>query len=398
MSDAQTPTVLDAVVAGHLCLDLHPHFRNAPGLSVGELLQPGKLITMGPMTFSTGGTVSNTGLAMNTFGCAMAYVAKVGDDTIGSITIDAFRRYGLVDGIKQAKGEHSSYSVVLSPQGIDRMFLHFPGTNDTFVSTDIDYSILDGARLFHFGYPTLMDATHANDGEELCRIFAQAKARGVTTSLDISFPDPISPGGQADWPAIYRRALPHVDVFCPSIEEAFFTLDPEGYAERQAAHPGEDLLDHLLPDDYSRIASAFLSLGCAIVGLKAGRHGWYMKAAPEARLAAMGPLTPARPQDWADLELWSPAFHVDRIAGATGAGDCSIAGFLTALLKGLPPARCLKAAGCAGWMNLRAADALSGLGTWEEMARIIPTLSVDEIPFLAETDWRWDEGVGLWRR
>ncbi|MBN1556656.1 MAG: carbohydrate kinase family protein [Lentisphaerae bacterium] len=386
----------DVIVAGHLCLDLHPAFPPPADPSPAALFQPGGLLKIGPLTVATGGVVSNTGLAMSRFGCAVGYVAKVGADLIGKAIVDAFRRHGDVTGIKTAPREHSSYTVVLSPPGMDRMFLHFPGTNDTFTGADIDFSLLDGARLFHFGYPTLMDAVHADTGKELQRIFAAAKQRGVATSLDISFPDPRSPAGRADWPAIYRKTLPHVDVFCPSIEEAFFTLDPEGYAARRAAHDGADLLDALGPGDYARIAAAFLNMGCAVVGLKAGRLGWYLRTADAGRLARCGRLQP-EPAAWADRDLWCPAFRVARPASATGAGDCSIAGFLTGLLRGRAPATCLKLAAAAGWMNLRAADAIGGLGDRTELEQCAADLPAAALPGRLRAD-RTCGPDGVWRR
>jgi sugar/nucleoside kinase (ribokinase family) len=368
-------SALDAVAAGHLCLDLHPRFTSAPGIAIPDLFQPGRLLRMGPMTFSTGGAVSNTGLAMRAFGCRMAYVARVGDDTLGRIVVETFRRHGDAAGIRLAPGEHTSYSVVLSPPGIDRMFLHLPGTNDTFSSADIAPAIPARARLFHFGYPTLMDGTHADGGRELCAIFRRVRETGATTSLDISFPDPNSPAGRADWRAIYAAVLPDVDVFCPSIEEACYTLDPAMYRRLRAAHPEGELVERFGPDDYRRIAGAFLEMGCAVVGLKAGPRGWYLRTAERGRIEAMGRAAPADTGAWATVEAWQPAFHIEQIAGATGAGDCSIAGFLTGLLKGLGPADCLRAAAGAGWMNLRAPDALGGLGSWDELQRLLPTLS-----------------------
>ena len=50
--------------------------------------------------------------------------------------------------------------------GIDRIFLHNPGANDSFRSEDIPEKMLEEA-LFHFGYPPIMRSMYENDGEEL---------------------------------------------------------------------------------------------------------------------------------------------------------------------------------------------------------------------------------------
>ena len=52
------------VVAGHICLDIIPTFAQRAG-GVAELFNPGALIEVGPVVLSTGGAVSNTGLALH---------------------------------------------------------------------------------------------------------------------------------------------------------------------------------------------------------------------------------------------------------------------------------------------------------------------------------------------
>jgi len=78
--------------------------------------------------------------------------------------------------------------------------------------------------LFHFGYPPLMERMYANDGIELATIFQRVKALGLTTSLDLSMPDPSSAAGRANWHAILGATLPYVDVFLPSAEEILLML------------------------------------------------------------------------------------------------------------------------------------------------------------------------------
>lgn len=389
---------LDVIAAGHICLDMLPRFTNDAGPKIADLMRPGTLLEMGDMTFGTGGSVSNTGIALKIFGCRVGYVAKVGDDIIGSIITDILKRHGSAEGISVSEGEPSSYTVVVAPQGIDRIFLHCPGTNDTFVSADIDFDLLGTARLFHLGYPTLMDSLYADGGRELGLIYDEARKRGVTTSMDISLPDPNSAAGRADWRAIYERVLPSVDIYTPSIEEAMFTLDPARYLERKDKAGGDELIEHITVDEFREIAGTYIDMGCAVVALKAGHNGWYFRTAGQDRLGAMGRLSPADLDAWVDLELWCPAFAVEEIASAAGAGDTAIAGFLTAMLRGHGPAECLRMANCAGYMNLRGIDSLSGLVSWDEMEAAIPSLTVRDLPALHGAEWEWDGAAGVWRK
>ena len=54
-----------AVVAGHICLDVIPSLAHLPKGQFESLFHPGHLITAGQIEFSTGGPVANTGLALH---------------------------------------------------------------------------------------------------------------------------------------------------------------------------------------------------------------------------------------------------------------------------------------------------------------------------------------------
>jgi sugar/nucleoside kinase (ribokinase family) len=146
-----------------------------------------------------------------------------------------------------------------------------------------------------------------NGGEEAVQLLEKVKQTGVTTSLDITLPDPNSAAGKTDWNRIYRRLLPAVDIFMPSIEEAYYTLFPAKYLARQAEFDGREIIDRFTPEDYAEIAARFLAMGCAMVVLKSGHNGWYFKSAAADRLHKMGKAAPANCAQWADAELWCPA-------------------------------------------------------------------------------------------
>ena len=390
--------MIDVVVGGLICLDMTPHFDQAQDLSLGEMLKPGALSLTRGTTFSTGGVVSNTGFAMKRLGLNVGYAAKVGGDVIGQMIIDKLDSGGNAEGIKVDPDGVTSHSVVLAPPGIDRIFLHCPGTNDTFAADDIDWDLVGRARLFHFGYPTLMRSMYRNEGRELARLFRNAKRTGVCTSLDISLPDPQSEAGRVDWRRIFESSLPNVDLFVPSIEEAYFLLHPESYRERCKEIGVEDFIGHIAPDEYTSLANEYLALGCKVIVLKAGSRGWYVKTSNAKTLREMGRAAPANPENWGRRELWCPAFRADRIASATGAGDCSIAAFLTALLRGHCIEETLKLANAAGWQNLQSVDALSGLSSWEDLTCSYPDLPIRDNSFLIEFEWSFNKSSRIWER
>ncbi|MCC8045341.1 MAG: PfkB family carbohydrate kinase [Clostridiales bacterium] len=148
-------------------------FPNQPVERLEELLQPGKLIHMEEADVHTGGSVANTGLALKFLGADVTLMGKTGSDPFGSMVRTLLQEHGVPDGMLVAEGESTSYSMVLVVPGIDRIFLHNPGANDTFCTSGIPEDALKEVALLHFGYPPLMAEMYRNRGEELVKLIAQ---------------------------------------------------------------------------------------------------------------------------------------------------------------------------------------------------------------------------------
>jgi sugar/nucleoside kinase (ribokinase family) len=371
MSTQQTTKkVKTAVVAGHICLDVIPDLESLPVGQFEEHFRPGKLIAVGEARFSTGGPVSNTGLALHRLGITTQLIAKTGSDTFGETLHELVRKVNpaLASGIRADPGSTTSYTIIISPPGVDRIFLHNPGANDSFCAADIDFPSIGDFDLFHFGYPPVMRRMYQDGGQELAMILKNAKKAGLTTSLDMAFPDPASPGGQADWETILGRSLSFVDVFTPSIEEILFLLWPETY--HRLIQEAGGLSAGINPDLLAQVSEYLIDMGAKIVLLKLGDRGAYLRTADGTRLQDLGRARPSDLAVWTGQEMWAPCFKV-KVVGTTGSGDATIAGFLSALLRDLPPADALTMAVAVGACNVEAADALSGLLSWEEtLARV----------------------------
>jgi len=356
----------DVVVAGHICLDLIPKFSEEAGKNFANLLKPGKLIEVGNATISTGGPVSNTGIALQKLGVKTTLMAKVSNDALGHVLLELLEGSGLAKGMTVVTGEQTSYTVVINPPGIDRIFLHCPGCNSTFSAHDVNYDLCKQTSLFHFGYPPLMRQVYADKGRDLVAIFRGAHEAGATTSLDMALPDPATESGRADWDGILRDLLPHVDIFMPSIEEGLFMLMRARYDELASQAHGSEMIDHVTGDDYAVLSDKILSYGARVAVIKSAHRGYYARTADAAALAEMGAAKPSRIEEWASHELWQPSYHTPRIASATGSGDSSIAGFLAAFVRGKSLADCMKYGCLVGWQNLQTYDAVSGIKTWEQ--------------------------------
>lgn len=306
------------VVAGHLCLDI------MPALKTGTEMRPGLLVEAGRAHLSTGGAVPNVGLALDRLGAPVRLVGKVGNDQFGKIVLDILGAAELENNIQIDRRRETSYTIVVSPPGLDRTFLHCPGCNDTFVESDVPDTVLTGAKHLHFGYPPLMAAMSANYGNELFALLERAKKKGLTTSLDMSLPDPNSASGKLDWTRILRNVLPLVDMFVPSEDELAFMLPGVSGAEA--------------------LARACADMGAGVVVVK------------------RGPLGLMGLKNGNILEV--PCFP-SNVVGTTGSGDATIAGFLYGVSHGFTFRESL-VAGCAvGACSVETPDAASGIPNWE---------------------------------
>jgi sugar/nucleoside kinase (ribokinase family) len=383
------------IAAGHICLDVIPTI-GVPAQGLDRLLQPGKLVQVGPAVASTGGAVSNTGIALHRLGVPVRLMGKVGDDLFGRAILDLLREQGpeLAEGMIVVPGEATSYTVVISPPGVDRVFLHCPGANDTFGAADVDPDAFAGVRLFHFGYPPLMKRMYADGGAELAALLRRAKEAGLTVSMDMARPDPNSEAGAVDWQAVLAAALPHVDVFLPSFDELVFMLDRPLFD--RLAEQGDEPVLHADGELLARLSGRLLEMGAAVAVIKLGDNGLYMRTtADRQRLERMGAAKPASPDGWLGRELMAECYRVE-VVGTTGAGDCTIAGWLCGLIKGLDPEATLQSAVATGACNVERADATSGIPAWETVqARM--AAGWDKRPHALKLQrWRYDTAAQLW--
>jgi sugar/nucleoside kinase (ribokinase family) len=358
------------IVAGHACLDITPLFpHNQQAAKLGNILSPGKLIQMEGVDIHAGGAVSNTGMAMKMLGADVCLMAKTGSDEFGKIISDIYAAQGADSGIIVQEGQNTSYSVVLALPGIDRIFLHDPGCNHTFSFEDLPKEKLLGTDLFHFGYPPLMKKMYEDTGSELVRMMKYMKAQGTATSLDLAFVDGESDAGAADWKEILSRVLPYVDFFVPSIEELCFMLDRDRYEAWKTKAGDEDISFSLdVQRDIRPLADKCMELGAKVLLLKCGAPGLYYRTTEVKRLEGLETALGISAEDWSDREGFEASYQPERVLSGTGAGDTTIAAFMTAMLEGYPFEMCIHLAAAEGASCVEAYDALGGIRPLKELA------------------------------
>ncbi len=389
---------IEAVVAGHICIDVIPEL-NAGQTRAEDIFKPGQLIDVGPATVSLGGAVGNAGIALHRLGFATRLIGKVGNDLLGQTITEFLRRMdvALAEHLVVAKGDASSYTIVLNPPGVDRCFLHCTGANDTFRAEECPLDVATAGRVFHFGYPPLMRAIYADGGAGLAKMMHSICAAGVVTSLDMAFPDPESAAGRFDWESWLRRVLPHVDVFLPSFDEVLLLLDSPRYDELCAKANGGNPASYADAALLSELGQRLIELGATILGLKLGDEGFYLRTAENLDVLA----NRAKWQDfpwssWSRQELIAPCFEV-KVAGTTGSGDCTAAGFLASLLSGHLPAAATTRAVAVGACNVESPDATSGVIAWDEVEKRLESGWARRRGSITLEGWQWVESEQVWR-
>ena len=103
----------------------------------------------------------------------------------------------------------TSATVVLVDSAGERTFLHVPGANGALRAEELDDELVYAGRALHLAGALVLEQL---DGEPLARLAAEARSRGLLTSLDPVW-DPT-----ARWSRL-EPCLPHLDLFLPSLGE-----------------------------------------------------------------------------------------------------------------------------------------------------------------------------------
>ena len=385
MTDVRKEKVM---VAGHLCLDITPRFSTSQRFDFDSAFSPGKLTNVDDAVLSTGGPVSNTGLALAKLGVDVVLNGKIGKDAFGDIIKTAVGEER-AKALKVVPDQNSSYTIVISPPGIDRFYLHNPGTNDTFGAEDIDYDLAKDCLLFHFGYPPQMRKMYEDDGVELIHMYRKVKGLKITTSMDMVAVDPTSAAGKANWTKILEQVLPSVDIFMPSIDEIAFMLDRALYDKKLEQAKRQDPVLVYEPEDIADMAERLISMGVAIAAIKCGVRGVYLRSADQSRIGNMDSARPADIRIWSDREIWAASFTAENIGSTLGAGDATIAGFLCGFIRGFTPEEAIQIANIVGWQNVQEIDAVSGITDWQSTLELLEDKSRKRNPTGLES-YSWE--------
>ena len=150
-------------------------------------------------------------------------------------------------------------------------------------------------------------------------------------------------------------------------------LDRERYSEWKNRAKGGDITKFLdVEKDVKPLSDRLLSYGAKVILIKCGAPGLYFRTADRERLLRIGGGIGEEIADsWADREYFEKSYLVEKVVSGIGAGDTTIAAFLTAVLKGKSWQDALHLATATGALCVQTYDALGGIIPLEEVQKRI---------------------------
>jgi sugar/nucleoside kinase (ribokinase family) len=261
-----------------------------------------------------GGNAANTSIALATLGVPVRVVGAVGRDDQGRFVLDALSSRGVDVGAVAALDGPTAATVALINSAGNRMFLHRPCAG---FAAPLEFSPTLTAGMAHYHLASLFILPHFRPHAPAT--LARARAAGLTTSLDTNW-DP-----RGAWMKDLGPCLPGLD----------FLFMNEDESRMMGATPAE-----------------ILSRGVRTFVLKLGPRGCAVYTG--------------------DREILSPAFDVP-VQDTTGAGDCFVAGFLAAHLRGASLEETARFANAVGALSVQCVGAAKGVRSLEETERWMAT-------------------------
>jgi sugar/nucleoside kinase (ribokinase family) len=252
----------------------------------------------------------------------VAFVGVVGDDPFGRFMLDAMAGRGIDVSACTVDPARPTGATVILTSGRDRAGLTAMGTIGAFDVDTVPLSLLERARHLHSGGYFMQETSR----DRLPRLFADARARGLTTSFDTNW-DPTE-----RWDDGVLDLLRAADIFFPNEAEACRIArvdDPEEACRALVAAGSVGRTD-----------------GGPLVVVKRGANG----------ALACGAGQPL---------VRTPAMTIDPV-DTTGAGDSFNAGFLRSWLDGAGVEESLGFAAACGAISTGRVGGVDGQATLGE--------------------------------
>ena len=175
--------MIDVITLGELLIDFASKSTDADGYPT--------------MAANPGGAPGNFLAALNAYGKKTAFLGKVGDDTFGHLLLGTLNKAGIeTKGIVVDDSVFTTLAFVTFDESGDRSFsfARKPGADTQLTWEEIDKSLIDDARVFHFGTLSLTDEPVRTATR---KAVAYAKEQGKLITCDPNLRLPLWPNGEA---------------------------------------------------------------------------------------------------------------------------------------------------------------------------------------------------------
>ena len=219
----------DVIALGELLIDFAPYATTEADYPI--------------LSANPGGAPANFLAALNRYGCKNAMIGKVGDDMFGHLLIKTLQNAGIeTKGVLMDADVFTTLAFVsLDASGNrDFSFARKPGADTCLAPDEIDESLIEDAKVFHFGTLSLTDEPAASATRKAIEL---AKARGLLISLDPNLRKPLWKT-EADAKAAMEWSLKQADIVKISDEEIKFLwgISPEAGAQKLLNEYGVSLV------------------------------------------------------------------------------------------------------------------------------------------------------------
>lgn len=165
-------------------------------VAIGELLidftENGKSAQGNPMMEANPGGAPCNVLAMLTkLGKKTGFIGKIGNDMFGDQLEKAVQEVGIdTAGLKRDPEVNTTLAFVHTKEDGDREFSFYrnPGADMMISEEDLEKSLIEGCRIFHYG---TLSMTHETCRRATYQAIAEAKAAGAVLSFDPNLREPL---------------------------------------------------------------------------------------------------------------------------------------------------------------------------------------------------------------
>ena len=219
----------DVIALGELLIDFAPKSRSETGYPV--------------LAAQPGGAPANFLAALNRYGCRTALIGKVGEDMFGGLLLETVRSAGIdTRGILMDPDVFTTLAFVSLDESGNRdfSFARKPGADTCLRPEEVDCSLLQQAKVFHFGTLSLTDEPAASATRAAVK---EAKAANLLISVDPNLRKPLWKK-ETDAKFAMEWSLRQADIVKISDEEIDFLwgLSPEEGAQKLLGEYGVSLV------------------------------------------------------------------------------------------------------------------------------------------------------------